>query len=141
MNELILMILFVGFPVLNFLLLINTIRKYQGKDDWFKTDSDFIPEAYDHGRSLAAKHKPRKREIYKKIGEILRDKRKEWRILFRVQDRPGHLRNFDPWVLNIVKEELILLNGLRKDLERKGYETAIDVNEQITKLVITNPKG
>ncbi len=138
MNELILLILFVGFPVLNLLLLINTIRKYQGKEDWFKTDSGFIPEAHDHEKVI--KHKPRKREIYKKIGEILRDKRKEWRILFRVQDKPEHLRNFDPWVLNIVKEELTLLNGLRKDLERKGYETAIDVNEQTTMLVITNPK-
>lgn len=140
MNELILMILFVGFPLLNFLLLINIIRKHQGKEDWFKTNSGFIPEAYDHKKSLAAKHKPRKREIYKKIGEILRDKRREWRILFRVQDKPGHLRSFDPWVLNIVKEELTLLNGLRKDLECKGYETAIDVNEQTTMLVITNPK-
>lgn len=140
MIELILTFLFVGFSILIFLLLMNIIRNYQEKEDWFKTNSDFIPEA-DHKKLETAKHKPRKREIYKKIGEILRDKRKEWRILLRVQDKPGQLGSFDPWTLNVVKEELILLNGLRKDLERKGYETAIDVNEQTTMLVITNPKG
>lgn len=141
MNELILMILFVGFPILNFLLLINNIRKYQGKDEWFKTDSGFIPEA-DHKKLETTKHKPRKRELYKVLGNILRDRRYVWDVKLRIVEAPSHLKSFDPWVLNVTKEELKLMKGVCKTLERKGYLTELEeiVNSSTVKLKITNPK-
>lgn len=122
-------------------MLINSIRRYQGKDDWFKTNSDFIPEAYDHEKLLATKHKLRKRELYKAFGSILRDRRSVWDIKLRIVEVPSHLKTFDPWVLNVTKEELKLMKGICKALERKGYLTELDkpVNEPIVMLKITNP--
>lgn len=142
MNELILMILFVGFLILIFLLLMNTIRNYQEKEDWFKTNSDFIPEAYDHEKLMVTKHKPRKRELYKAFGNILRDRRTVWEVKLRIVEVPRHLKSFDPWVLNVTNEELKLMKGICKTLERKGYLTELGemVNEPIVKLKITNPK-